>query len=380
MPSKYPLVYSSWDDQEIEAAIRVLRSGNLTMGEEVKLFEEQFALFHRARYAVMFNSGSSANLAMIAALHYNSRLNRDDEIIVPALGWSTTYAPLQQFGLKMRFVDIDSNTYTMRGAAVEEAITDKTKAVMFVGVLGTIAYLDEVAEVCKRRGLLLISDQCETMGAYVHTGESVLGEMSSFSTFYSHHICTMEGGLVVTNNPQLYNLLRLVREHGWSRAIEPPETIDWATRYRFLLPGYNLRPSEIAGAVGQVQLDKFDVFRSCRVRNHAYLEASLAASGLAEKYHLQHQPFGSCPFAMALRIKHPVQFSRDDIVQRLEQKGIETRPIIAGNILEHPVAKYFSYTTAGQTPIINKVHDYGFYVGNCGQDLTEEIDWLVKNL
>jgi CDP-6-deoxy-D-xylo-4-hexulose-3-dehydrase len=214
---KYPLSKDTWDEEEIKAINEVIESKRFTMGPKVKEFEEKFADYFGVKYAIMVNSGSSANLLAIAALIYSGKLNGGDEVIVPAVSWSTTYAPLQQFGLKLKFVDIDLYTLNISIEELEKAITEDTKAIFLVNLLGNPNDFDKINNLIKGKDIILLEDNCESMGAkYKGKYTGTFGLLSTFSTFYSHHICTMEGGVVTTNDEELYHYMLSIRAHGWT--------------------------------------------------------------------------------------------------------------------------------------------------------------------
>ena len=201
---KYSLSDDTWDENEIEAAYNVIKSRYFTMGRYVKEYEKQFAEKFGSRYAVMSNSGSSANLIAVAALLYSGRLNRGDEVIVPAVSWSTTYFPLSQFGLKLRFADINLNTLNMDIQAVKKAVTPETKAIMTVNLLGNPNNFDELKNLCDNKNLILLEDNCESMGAeFKGKYAGTFGLIGTFSTYYSHHLCTIEGGMSLTDDEEL---------------------------------------------------------------------------------------------------------------------------------------------------------------------------------
>ena len=208
-------------EEEISAMQDVINSGNFTIGEKVKDFENNFADYHNMKHAVMVNSGSSANLLMVAALLFrsNNPIKQGDEVIVPAVSWSTTYTPLQQVGLKVKFVDIDIETLNFDLVQLKEAISSKTRLIMCVNLLGNPNRFDEINKIIGNRDITMIEDNCESMGAiYNDQLAGTFGEMGSFSTYFSHHISTMEGGLVVTNNEELYHIMLSLRSHGWTRS------------------------------------------------------------------------------------------------------------------------------------------------------------------
>ncbi|MBL8994610.1 MAG: aminotransferase class I/II-fold pyridoxal phosphate-dependent enzyme, partial [Spirochaetia bacterium] len=224
----YELAALTWGKEEKSALARVIKSGKFTMGENVKKFEEQFASFFGRKYAVMANSGSSANLLGVAALFFrkDNPLKRGDEVIVPCISWATTFYPLHQYGLKLRFVDVDLETLNYNTSALEKAVTPATRMIVAVSILGNPCDFDPILALCKKHNLILFEDNCESLGArYKGRYTGSFGLISTFSTFFSHHIATMEGGLVTTDDKELYNLFRSLRNHGWTRDQEPDSPV-----------------------------------------------------------------------------------------------------------------------------------------------------------
>ena len=264
--TKYKLASNTWNDLELKAIQKVIDSGNFTMGDYVRKFEAEFAKLIGSKYAIMVNSGSSANLLMVAALFFTRKpkLIKGDEVIVPAVSWSTTYTPLQQYGLKLRFVDIDLNTLNIDLNMLEKSITKKTKMIFLVNLLGNPNDFNSVNEIIKDKDIIIIEDNCESLGAsYNGQFTGTFGLMGSFSSFFSHHICTMEGGLVATNDKELYHIMLSLRAHGWTRDLPNNNCVNdnksknqFEESFNFVLPGYNLRPLEIEAAVGLEQLKK----------------------------------------------------------------------------------------------------------------------------
>ena len=268
MTFKYPLATATWDQKEIDAMHSVIESGNFTMGEKVSLFEKEFSKYIGSQNAVMVNSGSSANLLMIAALFYTKnpklKLKRGDEIVVPAVSWSTTYYPLYQYGLKIKFVDIDIETLNYDLVQLEAAISNKTRVVLAVNLLGNPNDFNFINSIIKAKNIILLEDNCESMGATFNDKKTgTFGVMGTFSSFYSHHISTMEGGIIVTDDAELNQILISLRSHGWTRELPEKNLICddksedlLEESFRFVLPGYNVRPLELEAAVGIEQIKK----------------------------------------------------------------------------------------------------------------------------
>ena len=219
---RYELAVSTWAHEEVDALQRVIASGRFTMGSEVAAFEEEFASYFGMRHGVMVNSGSSANLVSIAALFYkrDRPLQRGDEAIVPAISWCTTYHPLQQYGMKLRFVDVELDTLNMDVSKLEKALTPRTRLIVGVSILGNPAALDVMRDFASRHDLYFLEDNCESMDAELAGRKTgTFGHLNTFSFFFSHHISTVEGGMVLTDDEELCHLLRAIRAHRWTRML-----------------------------------------------------------------------------------------------------------------------------------------------------------------
>jgi CDP-6-deoxy-D-xylo-4-hexulose-3-dehydrase len=378
----YSLASTTWDNEEVEAASKLLSSGNLTMGPEVAEFEKQFAKYIGTKYAVMFNSGSSANLGILAALRYmkDSPIKSGDHIIVPAVSWSTTYYPVNQCDFVLDFVDIDSQTLNIDPKLVESAITPKTKAIFAVNLLGNPANLIELKKIADEHNILLIEDNCESLGAEINKQKTgSFGMAGSHSFFFSHHICTMEGGMVTTDSIELTETMISLRAHGWTRGLPNQNSVfnksnnHWEDFFRFVLPGYNLRPLEISGAIGQIQLRKFPLFLEARRSNaKKFTERLLNLSS----YQIQQEVGNSSWFGFSIILKGSLKGKRELLLKVLEENKVDTRPIVAGNFTKNPVMEHLRFSTLPNLPNANLIHEEGFFVGNHHFDVSDELDKL----
>ena len=274
--ASYPLASDTWSKEEVNAILDVIESKKFTMGDKVKELEKEFANFFKSKYCVMTSSGSTANLIGIASLFFRQKnsLDKGDEVIVPAVSWSTTYFPLQQYGLKLKFVDIDLNTLNYDLIQLEKAITNKTKLIVAVNILGNPNNFTKIKSIIKGKEIILMEDNCESMGAKFgseYTG--TFGIIGTFSSFFSHHIATMEGGYILTDDEEIYHILLSLRAHGWTRDLPMNNLVTSKSNnafnesFRFVLPGYNVRPIEMSGAIGIQQLKKLPDFLYRRRKN-----------------------------------------------------------------------------------------------------------------
>jgi degT/dnrJ/eryC1/strS aminotransferase len=383
---KYPLASSTWDEKEIEAINSVIAKDMYTMGEGVKQFEDDFSKFFGSKYSVMVNSGSSANLIAVAALFYTKepKLKRGDEVIVPAVSWSTTFYPLYQYGLKLKFIDVDLHTLNFDLEQLKAAISDKTKMILAVNLLGNPNDFDAIKEIIGNRDILLMEDNCESMGAtYNGKFTGTFGIMGTFSTFYSHHMATMEGGVVCTDDEELYHILLCLRAHGWTRHLPKENKIsnksdNWFEEsFRFLLPGYNVRPVEMSGVIGIEQLKKLPAFLEQRRKNAEFFVSLFKDH---PTFYIQKEIGNSSWFGFSLIIKPNAKVDRLAIVKKLEENGIDCRPIVTGDFTKNEVLKYFDYEIFGKVKNANYLDTKGLFVGNHQIDLTKEIKHLYNVL
>lgn len=384
----YPLASSTWDDLEYKAIQSVLDSKMFTMGEYVKQYETQFAKTFGSKYAVMVSSGSTANLLMIAALFFTKkpRLKKGDEIIVPAVSWSTTYYPLQQYGLRVKFVDIDINTLNINIESLKEAVTDSTKAILTVNLLGNPNNFDEINKIIGGRDIILLEDNCESMGAtFNNKCAGTFGLMGTFSSFYSHHIATMEGGCIVTDDEEIYHILLCIRAHGWTRNLPKKNKVtgvksddQFEESFKFVLPGYNVRPLEMSGAIGIEQLKKLPRFISVRRKNAEYFLDKFKDHPYLD---VQQETGESSWFGFSFIIKKDSGVIRKQLVENLNSAGIECRPIVTGNFLKNTdVLKYFDYTVHNNVDNAEYLDKNGLFVGNHQIELFDQIDYLREVL
>jgi dTDP-4-amino-4,6-dideoxygalactose transaminase len=377
MDFRLPLTVNMLGAEEISAAKAVLDSGFLTMGRLCEQFEREFATYIGAEHAVMVNSGSSANLLALFALTNRlltpggrRRLLRPgDEVIVPALSWSTSIWPVLQIGATPVFVDCDPNTLQMIPEAIGKAITPKTAAIVVVHVLGGACDLTAIGALAEQNGLWLIEDTCESLGV-LWDGRRVgtYGDMGTFSFYFSHHITTIEGGMVVTQDGKLADLLRSMRSHGWARAMSNADEIarqypDIDPRFLFVTTGFNLRPTEINAAIGLAQLKRLEAFNARRREIAQRFDRGFA--GLRQNGDLRLvQTDPRCvpaPFGYTVLCRTPE--ARRRLGLHLEKRGVETRPIICGNIVRQPAFRHLDYRVSGRLDGADLVMDCGIYWG-----------------
>lgn len=396
---RVPLAPSGLREKDIEAVNGVLRSGNVTMGEKVALFESEMASYLRAKYFVMMNSGSSANLAILEALirptKSNALLKKEDEVLVPAIAWPTTIWPILQLGLVPRFVDIDPSTLEIdleRASAMLDGTNSKVKALFPIHPLGFGIDNHKLLNFAQKHELVLFNDVCESLGSWQDSQHSgIVGAASSFSFYFSHHMTTMEGGGVATDNEETYNDLKSIRSHGWSR--DRSDISDWnfevhpsMQKFNFVSTGYNIRPMEIQAAVGLEQLNDLEDFISTRRKNVQYIFDAIGKSqlhmiGVQDGDQIQSNRRHSwMHIPLRIQTSNPKE-ARLRAVRFLEDSGIETRPPLTGNFLKQPaMARYIDRETSRDFTSADSVSESTFLIG-CHHDLSEnQIEYLAEKL
>lgn len=378
----YPLAASSWDDKETEAMKAVMETGMHSMGKNVREYEEKFAEWLGSKYCVMVNSGSSANLIGSFALKYHSRLKpQKKKIIVPAVSWSTTYFPLNQAGFTLSFVDIDKETLNINMDDVEKLLQtdDEIYGVCAVNLLGNPCYLSDLKDLCDKYNVVLIEDNCESLGAMENGKKTgTVGEFGSFSFFFSHHLCTMEGGMIATDDEELYHIMLSLRAHGWTREVpnEKYLSIDchpFEKKFRFLLPGFNLRPIEMEAAVGLVQLSKADEFIKIRREN-----AQIFNEHVAKYEYMSSQKENDFCSYFGYAITFDESIDRNGLADFLEENNIETRPILAGNFLHNPVLEHLNYEAKLDYSNSEFIDKHGLFFGSHNKSLELEFKKVFK--
>ena len=382
---KYPLVSSSFNKDEITQMKNVIKSDFFSMGPKVKKFEKITANYFGSKYCVMVNSGSSANLIALSAVLLSDKynLNKGDEVIVPSLSWSTTYSPLFYLGLVPRYVDISLDTLNISINKLEKSITKKTRAIFIVNITGNPNYFDKVSKLCKKKNILFFEDNCESMGAkYNKQFCGTFGLFGTMSTFFSHHISTMEGGIVLTDSKNLYDIMLSIRSHGWTRHLDNQSTIhkksknEFDEMFNFILPGFNLRPIEMEGAIGISQMKKLNSFLIQRRKNAKYF---LKKSKEYNQYFKVQQEVGNSSwFSFTIILCGYFEGKRSKILKKLKDNSIETRPICGGNFTKTKAAKYLGGNYKSRMPNTEYVHNNGFFIGNTHNNLSREIDYFFE--
>ncbi len=371
----YPLGYCTWTADEVIAALDCLCDRMTTMWTKVEAFENQFATYIGTDSAVMVNSGSSADLVMMLAARESGLLKPGDEILIPAVTWPTQVWAAVQAGFNVQLIDVDPRTLNASPKIIEAAITPNTKAIFLVHLMGNPCDMDAIHEIAERHHLLIFEDCCEALGAeYDGRKVGTFGIASVFSFFASHHISCMEGGMIVTATPDFSDACRLMRAHGWARDLKHrvadvdilsrygcPED----SRYFFLGMGFNFRPTELQGAIGQVQLAKLDTMNAHRERNARKVAENFRSTNGHTVESLMPVNYKAKPawFALPFILRDGLPYTRAKVAAYLNHYGVDTRPIVGGNLARHPAFWKYRGMVRGPLPGANIVHDRGIYIG-----------------
>jgi CDP-6-deoxy-D-xylo-4-hexulose-3-dehydrase len=362
-----PLQVPTFGADEVMAAVEALVLTEVTMGRRVRAFEEAWAAWCGTRHAIMVNSGSSANLLAWAGLKAIDVLREGDEVLVPAVGWSTTLFPIVQNGLVAVMVDIEPDTLCIDPSAALSALTEKTRAICAVHLLGCPADVPTLSAM----GLPVMEDACAAHGAE-REGRRVgsLGRVGTFSFFFSHHVTTMEGGVLVTDDDDLADALRSLRAHGWIREMASRDRLaashdDIDPRFLFVTAGYNVRPPEVCGAFGLRQLERLPAFIEQRRANHADWCARVQALGLPIRVFPELPGTLHSAFAFPMLLGDGLPHARRHLQAFLESRGIATRPVSGGNLSRQPAARGLrGLRIPAPLVVADQIHDRAFFIGN----------------
>lgn len=377
--NKIDLVKDTIDSDDIKKLISWLETNpRLTKGELNVKFEKEWSEWLGKKYSVFVNSGSSANLAALYSLLLSGKL-RNNKIVVPAVSWVTTVTPAVQFGMEPIMCECDEDNLGLNIEHLKQIIKEHDpSSIILVHVLGFPNHMNEIVELCKQHNIRLIEDTCESIGSeYEGKKLGTFGDLSTFSFYFGHHMSTIEGGMISTDDEELYHILLSIRSHGWDRDLPKSKQIelrekynigDFRSLYTFYYPGFNLRATDLQAFIGLEQLKKLDLIVKNRNLNY-------------QKYHkgIKNNEWKINPpkDSFISNFSYPVITKNiKELVEKLTENNVECRPLICGSINEHP----FWYERYGKQdlPISKKVHEYGLYLPNNHQMTVEEIDKVIN--
>lgn len=380
------------ENETKERLLKLIKSAKqLSFGPECKKFEDEFAKYQGRRCGVFLNSGSSANLSIIQALLNLGIIKKGDKVGFSAVTWATNVMPLIQLGLKAVPIDVELDTLNVSSQKLAECLKKYPLKMLFLtNLLGFCDDIDEIYKICKRKNIILIEDNCESLGT-VYKGKKLgnFGVASTFSFYVGHHLSTIEGGMVCTDDKKLAVMLRLVRAHGWDRNLSRKEQIeirkkfkaksDFNNLYTFYEPGFNFRPTEIQGFLGNVQLEYIKEINI--KRNNNFIELASLLYKHTDKYYpirFNHIDFVSnFSFPLVCRSTE----IREKLIKKCSNK-LEVRPIVGGDMTKQPFfTKYgreFIQTLRNSNASI--IHNQGLYFGNNPELTHNEIKKIISIL
>jgi CDP-6-deoxy-D-xylo-4-hexulose-3-dehydrase len=380
----YSLSPNSFSDEDIIKGIEVLLTKKITMSSITKKFEKEFAKYIGSKYALMVNSGSSANLlatfALINPLN-KKKLKKGDECLIPSLCWSTSLWPIVQAGLIPKFVDIDPLTLNISIDDLKKKINKKTKAIMGVHILGNSANMDELMKIIKKNKLYLIEDTCESLGSTFNKKYlGSFGDFGTFSFYYSHQITAGEGGMIVCNDKKNYEIIHTLRAHGWDRGLKNNKN-----NFNFINSGFNLRPLEISAAIGFNQFKRLNQFKKTRFDNRVKIINRLKRSKYWKDQFSFIDPIKKLDpswFGLPILINENLKWKKNKFLAYLNKNGIETRPIISGNFLNQPSIKLYKLNAKKELfKNAQNIEDRGFFIGIHVEPISNtKLDLLEKKL
>ena len=382
-----PLMKSTfYKEKETRAALAefILQDNYLSMGEQCFEFERQFAKTQNRKHAVLFNSGGSANLALIQALKNLGWIKDNDKIGVSAVTWSTDIMPIIQLGMQPVLVDVQPNTLNISSYTLADAIKKHGpfSAVFVTNALGFCGDLNIIRKMCRDYGMLLLEDNCESLGTETQYGQAgSFGLAATYSFYVAHHLSTIEGGMVCTNSDALEDMLCIVRSNGWDRNVSSDTQRYLRTKhaitpffgnYTFYDLGYNFKPTEITGYLGLFQLQYLPEIIQIREKLFKRFNSVIESNN-------DFRPVRFTTLETISAFANPVicqcESLRDEYLKRFHDAGVETRPIISGNSGRQPF--YAKYCGTQKLMGANGIHNCGFYFGNCPDYTEEEIEIIL---
>ncbi len=387
---KYTLTENTLDKKDLDKGIKVIKSRFITMGKHTLEFERKFAKKLKSKYALMVNSGSSANLlATFASCNpwRKNRFKKGDEAIIQSLCWSTSLWPLVQSGLKIKLVDIVPETLNVNVDDVISKVNSKTKVIMIINVLGYSGNLQKLKKFCKKRKIILIEDNCESLGAkYNNRYLGTFGDFGTFSFFFSHQITSGEGGMVVCNSKEDYEILKSLRSHGWSRDEKTSKKFpNLDPRYIFVNSGFNFRPTDIQGAIGLSQFNKLDQFKRNRIINRKkIIDSFIKDKRWKNQFDFLEVPKNVKPSYMVFPILINSKFKKKkkNFINLIEKKGLMTRPVISGSFANQPATKLYKLNSKNKEfQGAEKIEKLGFVIGLHSKKISQKkINFIKETL
>jgi CDP-6-deoxy-D-xylo-4-hexulose-3-dehydrase len=369
----YPLVENPFRKKDLKSAIKVIKSGKITIGKYTNNFEKIFSKKIGTKNTLMVNSGSSANLLAFQCLinpYRKKRLKIGDQVLIPSVCWSTSLWPIIQSGLKPVFVDVDVNTLNINLLDLKKKITKRTKALMLVHVLGNSTNMDKLKKIIKKKKLIVVEDTCESLGSkYKNKYLGTYGDFSAFSFYTSHQISAGEGGMISCKSKDDYEIIKSLRSHGWSRGLKKENQIakqfpNIDKRFIFYNSGFNLRPTDVSAAIGLSQFKDMNKLINIRNYNRDLIVNSLKRDKLINDNLVFIEPnLNIKPAWFGIPILLRNSKIRKNFLNELDKNGVETRPVISGNFLKQPSIYKYKINTKNIFNNSDIINNCGFFIG-----------------
>jgi CDP-6-deoxy-D-xylo-4-hexulose-3-dehydrase len=385
--NKYPLLENAFSKDDIFAAIEVILSKKITMSEVTKNFEYEFGKYIGSKYALMTNSGSSANLLAAFTMINPKRkifLKPGDYFAIPALCWSTSLWPFVQSGLKPIFVDVNINNYCLDEAILKKNLLKKIKLIVDIHVLGNCSNINLISKLAKKNNVLLFEDTCESLGsAYNSKYLGTFGDFGTYSFYYSHQITAGEGGMLICKNKEDYEIAYTLRAHGWDRGLKKNND----KSFNFINSGFNLRPLDISAAIGLSQFKRLNKMMSVRKENRDLIISTIEIHNNYKNQFVffhENKNLKASWFGLPILLRPDLTNIKSKFLKYLNLNKIETRPIISGNFLNQPAAKLYKYTNKNMKknfPVSQDIEERGFFIGLPTAKIhNDQLNYLVNKL
>ena len=364
----HPLHNNAFSNEDILNGVEVLLSQKMTMSKITEKFEREFAKFIGSKYALMVNSGSSANLLASFALinpKKKNKLKSGDKFLIPAICWSTSLWPLIQCGLKPKFIDVNRDNFCLDENLINEKILKDIKAIVTIHILGNSSNIQKISSIAKKKKIFLIEDTCEALGSkYNSKYLGTYGDFGTYSFYYSHQITSGEGGMIVCDSKNDYELIYSLRSHGWDRGINKSKQ---KSQFNFINSGFNLRPMDLTAAIGLSQFKRLGTMMNIRASNRERIINQIKDT---KKWNSQYSFFYPSKnvepswFGLPLIINKINKINKLRFMNYLNKSGVETRPILSGNFLNQPSAKLYNLNSKNLSfKNSQMIEDNGFFIG-----------------
>ena len=381
----FPLLEDGFTSEDIFKGLEVLLSRKITMSKITEEFELKFAKYVGANYAVMVNSGSSANLLTAFALVNpikENKLNYNDKFIIPAICWSTSLWPFIQSGLKPVFVDVSKDDFCIDVEQLKKKDLSKIKLIVSINILGNSPDILSLQKICKEKKIYLIEDNCEALGSkFKNKSLGTFGDFGTFSFYYSHQITSGEGGMIICKSKKDYELLKILRSHGWDRNISPKNS----KKFNFVNSGFNLRPLDLTAAIGLSQLKRLNKMKKIRQYNKNKIINSIKQ---LPNWNNQFEFFNARENLDPSWFGFPILLNKKKVkkkklfIKYLNDCKIETRPILSGNFLKQPcVSLYELNKTNKKFKVADEIDERGFFIGIPTEKYSNaKVNYLINKL